>query len=161
MRIIWSRPAAADLFEIANYYDRIDPALAIDMIDRVENAPAPLIDNPRVALVAYFFAITFAAMHLGPAIAVTYQLVKPRMRALASAILLFILNMIGLGLGPLLVGILSDALAPSYGHLSIRYSLMIVAASKFLAIWMFWVASKTLIGDLEAKNLWRASPVTS
>lgn len=48
MRVIWSRPAAADLFEIANYYDRIDPALAIDMIDRVKTAPAPLIDNPRV-----------------------------------------------------------------------------------------------------------------
>jgi predicted MFS family arabinose efflux permease len=118
-----------------------------------------LIENPRVALIAYFFAIIFAAMHLGPAIAVTYQLVKVRMRALASAILLFILNMIGLGLGPLLVGIVSDALAPAHGPLSIRYALMIVAASKFIAIWMFWAASKSLVKDLEAKNRWRASAV--
>jgi predicted MFS family arabinose efflux permease len=118
-----------------------------------------LTDNPRVALIFYFFAIIFAAMHLGPAIAVTYQLVKVRMRALASAILLFILNMIGLGLGPLLVGIVSDALAPAHGPLSIRYSLMIVAASKFIAIWMFWSASKSLVKDLEAKNRWRASAV--
>src|SRR6185503_2880705 len=106
-----------------------------------------LIDNPRLALVAYFFAIIFAAMHLGPAIAITYGLVKVRMRALASAILLFILNMIGLGLGPLLVGFISDGLAPAHGALSIRYSLMIVAASKFIAIWMFWAASKSLIKD--------------
>ena len=116
-----------------------------------------LIENPRLALVAYFFAIIFAAMHLGPAIAITYGLVKVRMRALASAILLFILNMIGLGLGPLLVGIISDGLAPAHGALSIRYSLMIVAASKFIAIWMFWAASKSLIKDLDAKNHWRAS----
>ena len=120
-----------------------------------------LIENPRVALIAYFFAITFAAMHLGPAIAITYALVKVRMRALASAILLFILNMIGLGLGPLLVGMLSDGLTPTYGVISIRYSLMIVALSKFIAIWMFWSASKTLIQDLDAKNRWRSTPATA
>jgi MFS family permease len=117
-----------------------------------------LIDDPRLALLCYFVAIVFAAMHLGPAIAITYALVKVRMRALASAILLFVLNMIGLGLGPLLVGLLSDAMAPSVGVSSIRYSLMIVAASKFIAIWLFWVASKSLVKDLEAKHRWRASP---
>jgi hypothetical protein len=96
-------------------------------------------------------------MHLGPAIAITYALVKVRMRALASAILLFVLNMIGLGLGPFLVGVISDALADEYGAMSIRYSLAIVAASKLIAIWMFWMASKSLVADLEAKNSWRAS----
>ncbi|MBW8911738.1 MAG: type II toxin-antitoxin system RelE/ParE family toxin [Sphingomonas sp.] len=48
VRLIWSRPAAADLFDIADYYDRIDPRLAIEIIDRVENAPAPLLDNSRI-----------------------------------------------------------------------------------------------------------------
>jgi plasmid stabilization system protein ParE len=48
MRVIWSRPAAADLFEIADYYDRIDPDLATEIINRVETAPGPLIDNPRI-----------------------------------------------------------------------------------------------------------------
>jgi MFS family permease len=117
-----------------------------------------LTPNPRIALIFYFFAIVFAAMHLGPAIAITYALVKVRMRALASAILFFVLNMIGLGLGPLLVGLISDALAPKYGLLSLRYSLMIVAASKFIAIWMFWTAGKSLVKDLDAKNRWRAAP---
>jgi hypothetical protein len=41
--------------------------------------------------------------------------------------------------------------------MSIRYSLAIVASSKLIAIWMFWVASKSLIADLDAKNRWRAS----
>ena len=39
----------------------------------------------------------------------------PDMRALASAILLFIINLIGLGLGPWFVGMISDALKPAYG----------------------------------------------
>jgi predicted MFS family arabinose efflux permease len=117
-----------------------------------------LLDTPQLALVAYFGAITFAAMHLGPAIAITYALVKVKMRALASALLLFILNMIGLGLGPLLVGMISDALADDYGAMSIRWALGIVAASKVIAIWMFWVASKSLIQDLEAKNRFKPSP---
>jgi MFS family permease len=116
-----------------------------------------LLDTPQLALLAYFGAITFAAMHLGPAIAITYGLVKVRMRALASAILLFILNMIGLGLGPLLVGMISDGLAPTQGAQSIRWALGIVAASKLIAIWMFWAASKTLRKDLEAKNLYSPS----
>jgi toxin ParE1/3/4 len=48
MHVIWSRPAAADLFEIADYYDTIDPDLARDMMDRVADAAMPLIDHPRI-----------------------------------------------------------------------------------------------------------------
>jgi predicted MFS family arabinose efflux permease len=109
---------------------------------------------PALSLVAYLpFVYAFLALDTP----ITYALVKVRMRALASAILLFVLNMIGLGLGPFLVGVISDALADEYGAMSIRYSLAIVAASKLIAIWMFWMASKSLVADLEAKNSWRAS----
>jgi predicted MFS family arabinose efflux permease len=120
-----------------------------------------ILDTPQLALLAYFGAITFAAMHLGPAIAITYGLVKVRMRALASALLLFILNMIGLGLGPLLVGIISDGLAPTQGAQSIRWALGIVAMSKVIAIWMFWAASKSLKKDLEAKHRFVPTPAPS
>ena len=51
------------------------------------------------------------ALYLGPCIATCHSLVSPGMRAMASAILYFVLNIIGLGLGPLTVGILSDAFA--------------------------------------------------
>ena len=54
----------------------------------------------------------------------TQTLVRPHMRALASAILLFIINLIGLGLGPFFVGVLSDALKPSFGVDSVRYALL-------------------------------------
>lgn len=49
-----------------------------------------------------------AAMYLGPSLAITHHLVPPSMRAMSSAALFFILNIIGLGLGPTAVGMLSD-----------------------------------------------------
>jgi MFS family permease len=54
------------------------------------------------------------AMYLGPTFAVTQGLVSVRERALAGAIMLFITNLIGLGLGPLLTGVLSDVLKGRY-----------------------------------------------
>ena len=43
----------------------------------------------------------------------------------AAAILLFIINIIGLGLGPTVVGMLADLLAPRFGVESLRYALLV------------------------------------
>ena len=71
------------------------------------------------------------------------------MRALASAILLFILNIIGLGFGPFLVGVLSDVLSPSYGEESLRYAIIIATAAYFWAGAHFILAGRTIVADLE------------
>ena len=76
---------------------------------------AVFIGDPRLALGFLFFATMLGAFYLGPTIAISHTLVSPSMRAMASAILFFILNLIGLGLGPLVVGMISDLLAPAYG----------------------------------------------
>jgi sugar phosphate permease len=52
--------------------------------------------------------VAIGAMYLGPTFAITQSLVGIRERALAGALLLFVINLIGLGLGPLLTGVLSD-----------------------------------------------------
>jgi predicted MFS family arabinose efflux permease len=93
------------------------------------------------------------AIYLGPTFAMTQSLVLPHMRALASAILLFIINLVGLGLGPWFVGMLSDALKPTYGVDAIRYALLgtIVVG----AIWSslhYALAARTLRVDLLAKD---------
>ncbi len=49
-----------------------------------------------------------SAAYLGAVLAVSHNLVSGRMRALTSAVLFFVLNLIGLGLGPVAVGFLSD-----------------------------------------------------
>jgi hypothetical protein len=71
------------------------------------------------------------------------------MRAMAAAGLLFIVNLIGLGLGPLSIGMLSDALEPQFGVESLRYALMSVFGFKIWCAWHYWRGSKTLVADLD------------
>jgi MFS family permease len=53
-------------------------------------------------------ALGIGSMYLGPTYSITHGLVGARERALAGALLLFIINLIGLGMGPLVTGMLSD-----------------------------------------------------
>ena len=80
--------------------------------------------NSNVAIYVLFPISIFSGMYLGPSFAMTQGLVTLRMRAVAAAILLFVLNIIGMGLGPTLVGWLSDLLMPYSGEESIRYALL-------------------------------------
>jgi len=78
----------------------------------------------------------------------TQGLVGLRMRSVAAAILLFILNIIGLGAGPQAVGIVSDLLNPTYGEESLRYSLLIVSFMNVWSAYHYYVAGKYLKEDL-------------
>ena len=78
----------------------------------------------------------------------TQGLVPLGMRAVAAAVLLFIINIIGLGLGPQAVGIVSDLLKPEYGDDSIRYSLMIFSLVNLWSAWHYYVAGKYLKDEL-------------
>jgi MFS family permease len=72
-----------------------------------------------------------------------------RMRAMASAIVLLLLNVIGLACGPLLTGMLSDMLEPTFGVESMRYSLLIVCSVMLpWASWHYYRASSTIDADL-------------
>jgi hypothetical protein len=72
-----------------------------------------------------------------------------RMRARAAAIQLFIGNLIGLGLGPQIIGLISDALAPRFGADSLRYALLAGVTASLFAIFAYWRASRNLPMDLE------------
>ena len=70
------------------------------------------------------------------------------MRAFTSAILFFMLNLIGLGLGPLTTGLISDALLDTYGVNSLRYAMVIVTLVGATAIPLYYAASRYLLEDL-------------
>ncbi len=84
----------------------------------------------------------------GPTYATAQGLVSSHMRAMASAILLFVMNVIGIGLGPLAVGGLNDWLTPRFGEQAVRYSLLIVALPHTLAAVFNLLAARTLRRDL-------------
>jgi predicted MFS family arabinose efflux permease len=100
------------------------------------------------ALLGGIPGIVGGAMWLGPVFATTQNLVRPDMRALASALLLFVVNLIGLGIGPQAVGVLNDLLAPTAGVGAVRYSLLIVGVMNVWASVHFALAARTLRADL-------------
>ena len=107
-----------------------------------------LTDNTSAALGVLFFALILKTFYLGPCIALAHTLVAPGMRALTSAILFFVLNMIGLGLGPFITGLISDLLQPAYGDESLRYAMLTTLQASLIAIAMFLMAAKHLPADL-------------
>jgi MFS family permease len=107
-----------------------------------------LLPEPVSALLWFIPAVIAGAMWLGPVLAMTQGLVRPHMRALASALLLFVINLIGLGMGPQVVGILNDLLAGTFGTAAVRYSLLLVAAMNLWAATHFALATRSLRADL-------------
>lgn len=104
-----------------------------------------------------FAALALANMggntSLGPIFATIQTLVPPRMRAMSIAIVYMCANLIGMGLGPLSVGALSDALHPHFGEESLRYALVILCPGYFWAAWHIWCASGTVTRDLKASHV--------
>ncbi|HEY1961785.1 MAG TPA: MFS transporter [Rhizomicrobium sp.] len=101
-----------------------------------------------VALIVGVVPYMMGATYVGPAFAMTQAMVPLRMRARAIAILLFILNIIGLGLGPLAVGKLSDLLKPALGADSLRYALTATIFTGLAGAFCYWRASRTLGADI-------------
>ncbi len=79
----------------------------------------------------------------GPVYSTAQSVAPPHMRATAAAILLFIINLIGLGLGPLAVGALSDYVNVGMGlgkAEGVRWALIISTLFGFIAAACFWLA---------------------
>jgi len=90
------------------------------------------------------------AYYLGPTYSLAQSLVGIRMRALAAAILLFVLNLIGMGLGPVIVGIGSDLLYAytDLGAESIRWALVGVLVFNVFSTVFYLMAGRDLKSDL-------------
>jgi len=107
-----------------------------------------LLSNPYWALAVFSIPILLSNFWQATVFAQTQSLVQLRMRGVASAILLFIINIIGLGAGPWMIGIVSDLLAPRYGADSLRWSLMIFGSVGIWVAYHFYVGGKHLAADL-------------
>jgi MFS family permease len=95
------------------------------------------------------FALTsfLTLVHMGPIFAATLNVTKPRMRALATSIMVLCASLLGQAVGPLLVGFLNDWLEPTFGAHAVRYSLLITAATAVAAGLSFWGAAHHFEAD--------------
>lgn len=97
---------------------------------------------------AVLLSSLLSLVFFGPSYATAQALAEPRMRAMAAAMLLFSKALIGMGLGPLVVGMLSDRLAPLAGEDSLRYSLLLAPLFNLWAGMHFLLAARHLRQDL-------------
>ena len=109
--------------------------------------------NLNVVLFTYFMTALLTALYLGPSIAVTHNLIDAKKRALASAILFLVLNFIGLGLGPLGIGMISDYLSADYGAESLRYAFTITWVTGIISLILFYLGSKNYQNEALVKKV--------
>ncbi len=109
-----------------------------------------LADSAYLALTLSIIPGILFNVYLGNTLAMTHGLVGLRMRALASAILFFILNIIGLGIGPWLTGYLSDVLSPTFGNESLRMAMLyLLPAAMTWSVVHLFLAARHLEKDLD------------
>lgn len=116
------------------------------------SAAVYLLPDYRMALLIAIVPGILGSYYLGPTFALTQGLVGLRMRALASSILLFILNLIGMGLGPQATGIISDLLAATpVGSESLRWALLIVLMFNLISTGFYLLAGRHLREDMASR----------
>lgn len=108
-----------------------------------------LATNWWTALLFLLVPTVLNSLYYGPVFSSTQGLVAPRHRATASALLLLCQNLIGLGLGPLFFGMLSDWIKPSFGEDSVRYVLYGAALLGLVPAMLFWMLRPSLPAELD------------
>lgn len=109
-----------------------------------------LTDSTGLMFLGYIPFEMLGATWLGASLAVAHSLVGLRQRAVASAVLFFLINLVGLGIGPLLIGSISDLLRPGMGDADgLRYAILSTAlAAKVACVAFFLAAARTVEKDL-------------
>jgi MFS family permease len=104
-------------------------------------------------LPALVVALVIVGASQGPVLALVQDLVPSDRRGIATALLLFLINAIGLGLGPLMVGLFSDALHPKFGPDSVRYALVaVISVGGTISGAAFFCGSKSIKSDIAANG---------
>ena len=109
-----------------------------------------LTSDPWRAFWVMAISNTLGSFWLAPTFSLTQGLVGLRMRAVAASIMLFVLNLIGMGLGPWFVGVVSDLLnaRTALGLDSLRWSLVIALNFAFVAVYCCVRGARSLRKDL-------------
>jgi predicted MFS family arabinose efflux permease len=102
-----------------------------------------------VSFALFLVPTALGLVWLGPVLSAIQHIVPPGMRATASAIFLFVNNLIGIGLGSVALGALSDVLSVRYGADSLRYAILAGTVFYFVAAGLFLLSAKRLEKDWE------------
>jgi predicted MFS family arabinose efflux permease len=144
---IWMGGWLADRFgSVRRRMYAIIPAIAF-LATAPFYAGAVTVSSLALAFVLFLVPTALGLVWLGPVLSAIQHVVPPGMRATASAIFLFINNLIGIGLGSVALGALSDVLSARYGTDSLRYAILAGTSFYFVAAALFLLSAKRLERD--------------
>jgi MFS family permease len=124
------------------------PALAIGMAIPLYFAMLAT-DNTKLAILIFIIPGFLSSVYAGPTWSIIQELVPSNKRAVAASIFMMIFNLVGLGLGPLAVGILSDLYMPSLGDESLRWGMITVLLIGIGGIFFYLRAASSITTDLK------------
>ncbi len=131
----------ADRWRARDPRGRLWFSMAVSVLPALIAVPLILTDDATLAYALYAPFALVVAMWMGAGGATVTDLVPPRHRAKATASYLYLITIIGLGLGPYVIGRLSQA----FGDL--RPALLWALAAEVVAVLCLWRASRTLVRD--------------
>lgn len=146
---IWLGGSLADRFGA----DKRGAYVVIPALAFITTVPFYVVAILSPNLTTTFFAMlvptAMGLVWLGPVLSAIQHVVPPNMRATASAIFLFINNLIGIGVGTMAIGILSDSLQARFGDDSLRYAILAGTSFYIAAAMLFLLSAKYLKNDWE------------
>lgn len=107
-----------------------------------------LTDNTWLAIGLFVLPGFLSSVYAGPTWAIIQELVPPGRRAVAASVYMLVYNLIGLGFGPLTVGVLSDFYVDFVGDQSLRWAMASVLLISFGGIAAYFMAAQSLNEDL-------------
>ena len=105
-------------------------------------------DSLTVAILGTAGIAAFATLWMAPAYALCQSLVRPRMRGTIGATMFLLANLIGYGVGPLVVGLFSDLFGGAGFGNSLQAAIVAVLLANLLAALHFLLVGRTLAEDL-------------
>jgi MFS family permease len=107
-----------------------------------------LVPSKICALLALMPLVAGLGVFVGPTFALMQRLVPDSMRATTLAVVMLLANLIGMGLGPQIVGIMSDRLMPVAHQDSLRYAMLVISLIALWSAYHFWLVGRTVRQDL-------------
>lgn len=119
------------------------PSITV-LIAALVGAPAFLTDNVALAIAGVTLAVFMNALYQPSTYALVQGVADPGARASAAALMIFAQNIVGLGLGPVAIGVASDALTPAMGEAGLGLALAGVFIFNVLACIAYFMAARFL-----------------
>jgi len=112
-----------------------------------------LVTSASTTVILFGLALFTMGGIRGPAFATVQDIVPANCRATANAVLMFSMYAIGVTLGPLLTGVVSDVMTASLGADALRYALLVVIASAgVVGAILMWLAAVTLVSPVDGRS---------